>query len=235
MGLDVGKSLILVATTFSIFAILVAKMPYFLVEHDADRPVVKTPDNDWWFGYFVGEDVITDNATITRGSAVTLEIVDTRVHASWGTFYQESFIILQHMYPTEVFFLKIHWPHEIKPEGGEQEVIDLEYILKHADEQGVSYFTGTCDCPKTFQIFINYNETAYDGFEEAWNAGVLNLTVGLPSEDAVEEPDMLGLITSMLFYPNPNINPMIDIFIKIPVWICVAFIAFWALKTILHG
>ena len=230
MGLDVGKSLILVVTTLSVFGILVAGMPYYLVEdYGTERVYTDAPENIWRFGYFMGVNVTGETIEIERNERIPVIVGDRHIIVSWlPSAIHPDGLLFQHQYETGLGIPP--FIHDIIPENKEEAWVDLEFILDYQPSgQNFSFFTGKCECPLIYQMFIGFDNTTYTDFQDAWNNGVLNVTIGLPSEDAYLEPNALQIIMSILFFQAPNIHPAINILIAIPIWLCVAWISAWVL------
>jgi len=229
MGLDVGKSLILVVTTLSVFGLLVANMPYYIIEdYGSERQKANTPEI-WRFGYFMGLNATCETKQIQRYQKNFLIVGDRHIHISWlPSAISPDAIYLYHQYETGIGFPP--FTHDITPEDKEDVWIDLQFILDHQPTgQNFSFFTASCECPLIYEVFIGFDNETYEDFQEAWDTGILNVTICLPTHDAYLEPNAIQIVMSILFFQAPDIHPMINVLIAIPLWLCVAWIAVWVL------
>jgi len=218
----------------SVFGILVAGMPSFLIQdYGTERYKTETPEHIWRFGYFMGVNVTGETIEIERYEKHAVVVGDRHIHISWlPSGIHPDALLFQHQYEEGLGLPP--FIHDITPEDKDDIWVDLEFILEHNPiGQNVSFFTAKCECPLIYQIFIEFDNVTYTDFQDAWNNGILNVTIAIPAEDAYLKPNAIQIMMSILFFQAPDIHPAINVIIAIPIWVCIAFISFWVLKELL--
>jgi hypothetical protein len=85
----------------------------------------------------------------------------------------------------------------------------------------------TAKC-KHFQVdvFFDYNETAYSSVEDAWNHHGLMFLLGVEFDQMSTGLNAWNLIGMILFFKMPSIPPPFSYIIGVPIWVCIAWLAF---------
>lgn len=91
--------------------------------------------------------------------------------------------------------------------------VELQYIVKS-------------DWPFSVTSMFFFNNTAYNTPSEAWANDELNIFIGITWEHTSTVYNAWDVIAMLLFYRLPDINPIINSIIAIPIWIAVAYISF---------
>jgi len=169
-----------------------------------------------------------DNQTITRtllGDNPDFYIADFDCHIGcvWRNANPE-WIILNHWWYQWWIFKDTHY---LKPD------LTRTYILDHVqeDNENISSFSLSCDC-YTYALMVTYNESKFSSLSDAFDGiggggvGELYLYIGLGYEERPATISAWTLIAQLMLFQMPDVHPLINAFIAIPLWACVAIVAF---------
>ena len=82
-------------------------------------------------------------------------------------------------------------------------------------------------CPHFFvKVFMNFNTTIYDLPSEAWDDNDLHVLIGINFDQTQTVFNAWDIIGMILFFSLPDINPIINAMIAIPLWACIAYVSF---------
>lgn len=76
------------------------------------------------------------------------------------------------------------------------------------------------------RVFFWFNETLYSSPTEAWNHHGLNIMVGIDFDQVSTSYNAFSLIAMLLFFQLPQVHWIINALIAIPIWLCIAYLAF---------
>jgi len=74
--------------------------------------------------------------------------------------------------------------------------------------------------------YFGYTETAYSNVTDAWNHHALSILLGIDFADQATGMNAWNLIGMLLFFQMPNVHPILNILIAIPVWVCIVWLTF---------
>lgn len=101
---------------------------------------------------------------------------------------------------------------------------ELEGTELDSDVSNPSY-TAKCDHFHV-KVFFAYNDTLYSVPTEAWNNNNLHMLVGIDFDQQETGMNAWNLIGMILFFQMPNVHPILNMLIAIPVWVCIAWLTF---------
>jgi len=94
-------------------------------------------------------------------------------------------------------------------------------------DSDVSDPTYTVECSHFYvKTFFAYNDTLYSNPTEAWNASELNMLVAIDFDQQQTGMNAWNLIGMILFFQMPDVHPLLNAFIAIPMWVCIAWLTF---------
>jgi len=89
----------------------------------------------------------------------------------------------------------------------------------------VSRWRAVCD-HTTYYTSFAYNTTLYGNFTHAWNYHGLYAFFGVNFDRTNTSYNAFQLISMLLFFQMPAMNPILNAFMAIPIWICIAYLIF---------
>jgi len=144
--------------------------------------------------------------------------------------YSNPYIQMRHFYAVWWIFTDCCYMKWIDANGFDRTTkVGVTNRLMLADleacYQDAQPFTVKC---KHFQqnVFFAYNETTYSSVEEAWNHHGLYVLIGIEFDELATGLNAWDLIGMILFFQMPNVHPILNYIIAIPIWISVAWLAF---------
>jgi hypothetical protein len=94
------------------------------------------------------------------------------------------------------------------------------------DDIGVNT-TWTVQCEHvTVKAMFGYNTTAYDNCTHAYENDALGIWLGINFDQVNTQYNAWNLIQLILFFQMPDVHPMINMIIAIPIWITIAYLVF---------
>lgn len=227
MGDSEGKPLIFVITALFFFFLLVGTFPAQISVSQNKNYDVQTPSI--YRGLNIGDYAFTTNFTLEDS---TFDVPQ----AGWRFYYFElggSYWYIG--YDTGrnkiVFGVRNYWgiflvsldACTFKTEGGENRGTTLEYTEMNKDYAGsegwVKYRVYLSDNPAVAcDVNLGFNTSLYSSPSEAFSSDGLKCLVGLGLEDTYSTMNAWQLIGAMLFFRAPNIHPVINAFIVVPLW-----------------
>lgn len=104
----------------------------------------------------------------------------------------------------------------------------MSYMMKFQtiDDIGVNT-TWTVQCERvTVKAMFGYNTTAYGNSTDAYENSALGLWLGINFDQVNTQYNAWNLIQMILFFQMPDVHPMINMIIAIPIWITIAYLVF---------
>lgn len=197
-----------------LFAGLVQLMPSEFMS--ASRKEVVTPVNVWE-GAELFLSNITDaanfTATLGSGGDVTLTTIEVDFGWNWYT-WDDDYMYFMINYAGWWIFDNYEY---VTPYPQTRET-----VAENFDTSDNSSRTIMHSKQYEFEVTFYYNETAYANITDAWDNGDVNVYVGVGNEDTASSMGAWAVISSILFFSNPDIHPMINFVIAIPLWAMIA-------------
>lgn len=168
-----------------------------------------------------------DNKTIVEmGTANTLYLSDYDIRVRviyWGGSIG---LQVQHYWYT-------FWGLWSEADWIEPEPLTLSYLLAHVqeDNENISSFAMSCE-HYSYSVMVTYNESKYERLEDAYYGvgngwiGELSFYIGCGYEERPATINAWTLASQLLLFQAPDIHPLINAFIAIPLWACISIISF---------
>ncbi|MCJ7482270.1 MAG: hypothetical protein MUO31_04830 [Thermodesulfovibrionales bacterium] len=104
--------------------------------------------------------------------------------------------------------------------------LDKMMNFQTIDDIGVNT-TWTVQCIHvTIKAMFGYNTTAYDNCTHAYENNALGIWLGINFDQVNTQYNAWNLIQMILFFQMPDVHPMINMIIAIPIWITIAYLVF---------
>lgn len=97
----------------------------------------------------------------------------------------------------------------------------------YADEgiKGLSYIV-EFGATRQMNIMFSFNETSYDTPYEAWQNSELRVMWGMNFDQMQSTFNAWNIIAMILFYNLPDVHWFVNLLLKIPIWISIAYLSF---------
>lgn len=140
----------------------------------------------------------------------------------FGDYYCE----LQHVW-YEWWVIPSHHLLEWFNRAGVSRGTDLRLSEIETDAAGASTVTYRAVCGHTtYHTTFAYDEDVYSSYEDAWDNGDLFVFFGVNFDDVNTSYNAWQVISMLLFFQLPDINPIINAIIAVPLWVCIAYLSF---------
>lgn len=227
---------VLVAVSFlSVFGILIAGIPSEFNISESSTRILGIPD------YFEASQIQSFaetydfNFTSAGGSTGAIEFGGYYFHQFWLTGGSSNY---SYIYRMSKFWIFYHFEElgEFFHNGislGDtlyQTRLDSDYA-----EGNVSNLKYTVTFGSTTQMimFFSFNTSTYGSPMEAWANDELSCLWAMAFDQLNTSYNAWDLIAMLLFYEVPNVHTVLNIFIKIPIWICIVYLTYSFIKGIL--
>ena len=231
------RGIILVMTFLSCFFIISSSIPtqyYYsiILRKDVDIPDFIEANEIIQFNYSAIESLHSSEAWTAGGNEYFLEsnIGGHDIKFSWDLDTQ--YIFIHHVIYWWIFKTNEHkmkWYYEGKeiPQADTPGITGVVYLTEIIDyfDNGTAHFRVQCD-HTGFDLTIAYNTTAYTSFTEAFNNNDFWFIVGMTIDDIKTKLSAWDLIGRLLFFQMPEIHPVLNMIIAIPVWTCISYLIY---------
>jgi len=223
------RGLIVVVTFMSVFVILVLMMPYQFVIGTPSSVQVTVPD------YFEISNIMTYNLSETKLITLNQTIWDFSLgghNLFVDNFHPEAYIDaiqIRHYSWWGPFIVNAHpmkWYDRVGQLISQGELnAHLLYIDKlDAHDYGEAY-TVRCD-HIYFSTVFGYNQTLYSSYLDAFTHEALDLWMGITWDQQATSFNAWQIVGMLLTFQAPNIHWAINSIIAIPIWVCIAYLAY---------
>lgn len=172
-----------------------------------------------------------DNVTVS-GTEVTntffeLAVVD-EVRVTWD-FTHPDYISIYHKHSWWLFT----WYVKMNPVCP----VSKDYLQAYMDStDNVTSLNIRCsDGDSTMLLQVGFAGLDADSIEDAWdNVGEIGVYLCIRDVDDTQEAnyDVWSLIGQILTFQTPNVSPLLNIFINVPIWICLLIVIVYILDKI---
>lgn len=136
-----------------------------------------------------------------------------------------------------LWFLWLGQVDEVKfmsPDGIDRGVdVSFSDIDSDADEGAVRYSMQFSTSGAAAGAFVVYwNTTTYSNSSLAWDADALYMLHGIGIESTATN-DIGALIISLLLLQLPGVPTIVNIFLAVPVWACIAYVLWFIIKEMI--
>jgi hypothetical protein len=73
---------------------------------------------------------------------------------------------------------------------------------------------------------FGYNTTSYDNCTQAYENDALGIWLGINFDQVNTQYNAWNLISMILFFQMPDVHPLINVIIAIPIWVTIAYLVF---------
>ena len=225
-------TLVTVVTFLSMFFILIASMPSGILQSPKQGKAINVPE------YFEAIDLsyfaVTTNFTVGpnlweyafKVGGWNVKASYDNVHDSIIMWTYDAFGIFE--YNLEDF--KWYNSQGVKVSGsvsflgGPREAISLTTIY---DGFTNNTSTFTIQNSKTqCKIYFGYDSTKYKSPREAFQDGNLGVLVGMGIDNVNTRINAWNFISMLLFFQAPDVHPLLNAIIAIPIWIMIAWLIY---------
>jgi len=228
------RGLVVVGSFLSCLVLLIGLIPADFYPTAYEGKTVSPPESGYFeavdITYYVNTVIITLNDTgyhaykyPPRYYTYELDLGghDLRLYDYYDPDVQ---LKLEHFWVQWIFETNHHWMKWINHEGvnrGEEltpSELDADYV-----EGNIRYIV-KCD---HFQAigFFGFNETAYSKPSEAWENNDLHIMFAIEFDQATTGFNAWSLISGILFFQLPDVHPIINATIAVPIWIAIVYIS----------
>lgn len=142
--------------------------------------------------------------------------------------YSNPYCQIRHFYTTWWIIPNVHNMHWYNDIGQKRSTTSKPYYLKGAslnEDYANDHLPYTVKCSHFFvKVYFGYNETIYSTPLEAWNHHDLHILIGIDLDQYGTGMNALSLITMILFFQAPQINPYLNAIIAFPLWFCMGWL-----------
>jgi len=135
---------------------------------------------------------------------------------------------------TEWWFFKIlHRMNWINKEGlNREDILSISELEQDYD----NYLPYKLECSHThLDASFYYDPETYDNVTHAWNSKALDFFIGIEMDALATGMNAWDLIAMVLFFELPNVHPMFNYMIKVPIWTAIVWLAFAIVITIIKS
>lgn len=236
MTVSEHKTLIFTVCFILFFAFMVGTIPSNLmanqgVEFDETVEYVEPPERFDVGSLSRGEVISQDYANVSFPVSVgqnfylTYEDTnDTQINLVWTTL-------------GELYFTHVHWLFFIIPVQYELVPYPVvnDTVLATVGEGDTAELWLRCgggDIPEVY-LGLSYDNDTYTDLEDAWDDGELMVYVGFTSNMTFTGGNAWALLGQLLTFNTPNVHPVINFFISVPIWVCIVVSILYVLEKLL--
>jgi len=217
-----------------IFSTLLSSVPAGLQGPNEEPETVIPIDPNILTGFAEIEEYQQDN--YTGGPYLFLYDYDAFGGRDWRSYSDnETFIRLgAKVYIGPFWFGGIDYCKFTAPSGLDRGTqLFFEEINTDAEEGLIRYSLQLSDSGDSAGSFIVYwNETAYADITDAWENDEAYFLHGLGFAETATT-NIGGLIISLLFLQLPDVPPLINLFIAVPIWACIIYVLWYIIKEMI--
>jgi len=100
-----------------------------------------------------------------------------------------------------------------------------EIVSDWDTETNLAEYTVKCDHFKMY-AWISYNTTAYESLVEAWDDEQAKVLFCIDFDQKGTGWNAWNIIGALLLFELPNVHPIINVLLNIPLYACIAYLAF---------
>lgn len=232
MSDDTGRRLIFSIVFLATLSGVVVLMSDNLTDiNPSEYRQVSIPDSLYGAEFFKTNVTIYWNGTINDVGQVPYELLPAPAQeliiVEWNS-YMPSQILLSHKFNQQWWGFQGY--EAIKPYPITTYVIENEY-----DEGTNSSQFYMNSKSYSWLVTFSYNQTAYDNITASWEDGELYLYIGRSPAQVAQDQNAWSLISSVLFWNNPDIHPAINFLIAIPIYATTLVIFFFLFTRFLEA
>lgn len=228
-------TLVTVVTFLGVFTILTALMPPSFYASLQERREVAVP------AYFQAIDVQQYYQTyvlnITSGQYIEYFTLGGWKLRFWSSFFvgYQTWIAIQRYDSWLVFEWIAEEGKWYNDRGILVSFIGSGFYLEHIDAKVLddNYDVNRSLCKFTvkfevtqFDIYFTFNASKYSKPSEAWQKSDLHTLIGVSLDKANTAFNAWNVVAQLLFFQLPNVHPLINMLIAIPIWVMIAWLIY---------
>lgn len=228
------KTFVTVVTFLAIFAFLISIMPAQFLVSGSNYRQINVPT------YFESIDLQT------FASYYLINITSDSYQKFWGksefghdmNFRAEKLATYnmlwnEHGYTLWGFWTGGHKQKWINENGTERGDLLTTSEIDLDSDNGTAKYTVECS---HFQMkaWVGYDPTLYNSSKNAWDAHNMSVLFAIDFDERGSTLNAWNLLALLLFFQLPNVNPIINMLIAIPVWVCFAVLTFIVIIEIIQ-
>lgn len=235
MDEDLGGKFVFVVSFLGIFIILVSTMPYQFYLTAPEYAQYSYPE------FFTKEDIeyisFMRNVTLTAESCEDIDFTDDAIpeHGERGKvnfkFYccwmpSLNRIFFKHYEWEWWIFARVHSMYCFN-EPNRVEFLTKNHLIENwdSDYNASVIYPVSCNCIVTKVWFTDTNETR-NNISQAWDEGAIHVIMGFGFDDYETSISSWALVGQLLTFQAPDIHPVINAIIAIPIWATIAYVAY---------
>ncbi len=239
------KGLILVISFLSCFFILVGFIPASLFQSeqaqkmiDLDIPEVYRAYEIVWLNYSEIEYINSseaNHALTNHWKEFNIGGWDVQLRWIIDPTFNEYRMMVWHETKWWIFITDTHGMKWINQSGfivsdpwegdDNDHVCWVNKIVNCFDENGFAKFRVQCD-HFGMDLILKYDTTKYPNFFEAFKNNDFHACFGIEPSELNTKLSAWDLIGRLLFFQMPEVHPVINMLIAIPIWTCVAYLVY---------
>jgi len=230
------RSFLIVITFLGTFTLLVASMPIELIVSPSERreyeveeyfEAIDLQSFAEIFQYCMNE---TGGTSYPLLYAKSVDIGGRDLTLYYKKANQSDlYLYLVHKWTEWIIIPCLHYQIWINSEGvtrsaGAQKQNRIYDYTINQDYSDSLPYTAKCS---HFQVtvYFGYNETTYSSVTEAWNHHALYILIGIDFAEMATGMNAWNLIAMLLFFQMPDIHPVLNMILALPIWVCIAWLA----------
>jgi len=218
---------IFVISFLGVFFILIASIPPQLITEGYEGETISysIPTGKW-----ASADILElgwyDNGTLKEGETLFLYLPNTGdsqidLTVNWNPDYS---IRISHTFLIWWIFPSAHY---VYTSDTIEDHFSYDYVESFFDEAtNISSFKGQCEHGTLYYIYVSFNITEYSSLLDAWNNHEIEIMIGVRLEETLAKFNAWSLIGSLLTFSMPQIHPVLNMIIAIPIWACIIYLLY---------
>lgn len=233
-----AKNFIVVVTFLAIWSILVGFMPAEFLEEEIVFRSPTVPE-DYWSLDSIEQIATTHNLTMSDGGGYFQDAwgIDEGFGHNFllkGNIVDDQLKVENQHYYLWVFNIpyghhSMDWISKATGEnyGGFLTQDEFDEVSEFDDTLNVTYAAFTLLCEHvTMHNVVGYNNDTYANASEAFENDQLYLEFGIEWDELGTGLNAWNMLTSILFFQEPDIHPYINVLLAAPLWAAIAYLSY---------
>lgn len=227
MAEGVSRGYVFVAVLLFTFTFLIAMAPAQFVGETPDYDILENPDSWYAEEIAIWSDVFRfyDDGVLPANSGTTLDVGTDHDFVIYFSSIDDV-IVFQCWHQWSMWGI-IPRSHNIEPSPfGEDHVLDN---IEPGSSPEISRFMMTCS-HYTWAVRISYDDTKFDSLYNALhgigNDAEVLVFAGLTWDQEAGAINAWNVIGQILTFQSPDVHPVINALIAVPLWICIIYLAY---------
>lgn len=161
----------------------------------------------------------------------------TSLYGAWDGYFQVAFVHYDWEFPIFGWLMGSHYVEWMGRKTGLNHGTKLgsnDVELEWNDETNSSDFTAKCRHFNMY-VFWSYNLTAYATMEDAYLDDNLYVLWAIEWDELGTGLNAFNLISMILFFQLPDIHPILNMIIALPLWVCIGWLTFAFIMAVIKS